>query len=83
MTDGLPVSRRCRVIVDNDYQGDPDGLTNIASALRDASDIASRFTLIWIGGSLDGSAFEYNRDTDPAAAAFVLGQPSACTSASG
>jgi purine nucleosidase len=170
MTDGLPVSPRCRVIVDNDYQGDPDGLvalahhllspsnrvavvtssflnprwpvasplaedgaslarellevaggasctpvhagsevpfgdrsrsaasaaivdearqdddlplylacggplTNVASALRDAPDIASRFTLIWIGGSLDGSAFEYNRDTDPAAAAFVFGQP--------
>lgn len=32
-------------------------------------------TLIWIGGSLDRSAFEYNRDTDPAAAAFVFGQP--------
>jgi len=26
-------------------------------------------------GSLEGSAFEYNRDTDPAAAEFVLGQP--------
>jgi purine nucleosidase len=50
-------------------------LTNVASALRDAPDIASRFTLIWIGGSLDRSAFEYNRDTDPAAAAFVFGQP--------
>ena len=170
MTDGLPVSPRCRVIVDNDYQGDPDGLvalahhvlspsnrvavvtssflnprlpvasplaedgaalarellavvggasctpvhagsevpfgdrsrsaasaaivnearrdddlplylacggplTNVASALHDAPDIASRFTLVWIGGSLDGSAFEYNRDTDPAAAAFVFGQP--------
>jgi inosine-uridine nucleoside N-ribohydrolase len=50
-------------------------LTNVASALRDAPDIASRLTLIWIGGSLDSSAFEYNRDTDPAAAAFVFGQP--------
>jgi purine nucleosidase len=170
MTDGLPVSPRCRVIVDNDYQGDPDGLvalahhllspsnrvavitssflnprwpvasplaedgaalacellevaggasctpvhagsevpfgdrsrsaasaaivdearrdddlplylacggplTNVAAALRDAPDIASRFTLVWIGSSLDGSAFEYNRDTDPAAAAFAFGQP--------
>ena len=50
-------------------------LTNVASALRDAPGIASRLTLIWIGGSLDSSAFEYNRDTDPAAAAFVFGQP--------
>jgi hypothetical protein len=50
-------------------------LTNVASALRDAPDIASRLTLVWIGGSLDRSAFEYNRDTDPAAAAFVFGQP--------
>jgi len=50
-------------------------LTNVASALRDDPGIASRLTLVWIGGSLDGSAFEYNRDTDPAAAAFVFGQP--------
>ncbi len=49
-------------------------LTNVASALRDAPDIASRLTLIWIGGSLDSSAFEYNRDTDGAAAAFVFEQ---------
>lgn len=170
MTNGLAVAPHCRVIVDNDYQGDPDGLvalahhllspanrvaaitssflnprfpvaspraedgaalarqllevvggsstlpvhagsevpfgnqsssaasaaiaaearreddlplyvacggplTNVASALRDAPGIASRLTLIWIGGSLDSSAFEYNRDTDPAAAAFVFGQP--------
>jgi purine nucleosidase len=170
MTNGLAVAPHCRVIVDNDYQGDPDGLvslahhllspanrvtavtssflntrfpvaspraedgavlacqllevvgnssclpvhtgsevpfgersssaasaaiagearrdddlplyvacggplTNVASALRDDPGIASRLTLIWIGGSLDSSAFEYNRDTDPAAAAFVFGQP--------
>jgi hypothetical protein len=170
MTDELPVSPHCRVIVDNDYQGDPDGLvalahhlvspanrvtvitssfldarfpvvspcaadgavlarellevvggsscppvhagsevpfgdrstsaasaaivgearrdddlplylacggplTNVASALRDAPDIASRLTLIWIGGSLDRSAFEYNRDTDRQAAEFVFEQP--------
>jgi purine nucleosidase len=50
-------------------------LTNVASALRDDPGIASRLTLIWIGGSLDRSAFEYNRDTDPAAAAFVFAQP--------
>jgi purine nucleosidase len=170
VTNGLPVAPHCRVIVDNDYQGDPDGLvalahhllspanrvtavtssflnarfpvtspraedgavlarqllevvegsscppvragsevpfgdqsssaasaaivgearrddglplhvacggplTNVATALRDAPDIASRLTLIWIGGSLDSSAFEYNRDTDLAAAAFVFGRP--------
>jgi len=170
MTNGLTVAPHCRVIVDNDYQGDPDGLvalahhllspanrvaaitssflnprfpvpssraedgaalardllevingsswppvhagsevqygdhsrsaasaaivdearrdndlplyvacggplTNVASALRDDPGIASRLSLIWIGGSLDGSAFEYNRDTDPEAAAFVFGQP--------
>ena len=33
-----------------------------------------RLTLVWIGGSLDRGAFEYNRDTDPDAAAFVLAQ---------
>ena len=170
MTNGLPISPHCRVIVDNDYQGDPDGLvalahhllspanhvtaitssfldarfpvdspraedgavlahellevaavlspppiyagsehpfgersssaasaaivsearrdddlplylacggplTNVASALRDAPDIASRLTLIWIGGSLDRSAYEYNRDTDRQAAEFVFEQP--------
>jgi len=170
VTNGLPVSPHCRVIVDNDYQGDPDGLvalahhlvspanrvavitssfldarfpvvrpaaedgavlarellevvggsscppvhagsevlfgdrstsaasaaiidearrdddlplylacggplTNVASALRDAPDIASRLTLIWIGGSLDRSAYEYNRDTDRQAAEFVFEQP--------
>jgi purine nucleosidase len=30
--------------------------------------------LVWIGGALDATAFEYNRDTDPDAAAFVLRQ---------
>jgi inosine-uridine nucleoside N-ribohydrolase len=50
-------------------------LTNVATALRDAPDIAARLTLVWIGGSLDRSAFEYNRDTDEAAAAFVFDQP--------
>ena len=50
-------------------------LTNVATALRDAPDIAARLTLVWIGGSLDSSAFEYNRDTDQAAAEFVFDQP--------
>lgn len=62
--DGLPLYVAC---------GGP--LTNVASALRDDPGIASRLTLIWIGGSLVSSAFEYNRDTDQAAAAFVFDQP--------
>jgi purine nucleosidase len=49
-------------------------LTNVAEALRQAPDIAARLTLVWIGGALDPTAFEYNRDADPAAAAFVLAQ---------
>jgi hypothetical protein len=47
-------------------------LTNVAAALELDPGIAGRLTLIWIGGSLDPDAFEYNRDTDPAAAAAVL-----------
>src|SRR4051812_28659406 len=49
-------------------------LTNVAQALRQAPDIADRLTLVWIGGSLD-AGFEYNRDTDPDAAAFVFSRP--------
>jgi hypothetical protein len=49
-------------------------LTNVAQALRQAPDIAGRLTLVWIGGSLDAEAFEYNRDSDRAAAAFVFSQ---------
>lgn len=50
-------------------------LTNVAEALRAAPDIAERCTLVWIGGSIRDGVFEYNRDTDPTAAAFVLGHP--------
>jgi hypothetical protein len=50
-------------------------LTNIAAALAEAPDIAARLTLVWIGGSLADDAAEYNRDTDPAAAQFVLDRP--------
>ena len=50
-------------------------LTNVAAALEQAPDIAERLILVWIGGSLDPSASEYNRDTDPAAADFVFGRP--------
>jgi purine nucleosidase len=49
-------------------------LTNVAQALQQAPDIAGRLTLVWIGGSLDPTAFEYNRDGDPDAAVFVLAQ---------
>lgn len=48
-------------------------LTNIAEALISAPDIIDRFTLVWVGGSLTPGRFEYNRDTDPEAAEFVLG----------
>lgn len=49
-------------------------LTNVADALLRAPDIVDRVRLIWIGGSLDPHRDEYNRDTDAAAAAFVLGR---------
>ena len=49
-------------------------LTNVAQALRQAPDIAARLTLVWVGGSLDPDAAEYNRDTDPLAASEVLGR---------
>jgi hypothetical protein len=51
-------------------------LTNVAAALQADPGIAERLTLVWIGGALDSVAPEYNRDTDPAAAEFVLGLPS-------
>jgi hypothetical protein len=47
-------------------------LTNVAAALELDPGIAARLTLVWIGGSLDPAAFEYNRDTDPAAAEAVF-----------
>jgi purine nucleosidase len=50
-------------------------LTNVAAALQQDPGIAERLTLVWIGGALDPAAEEYNRDTDPAAADFVLGHP--------
>lgn len=48
-------------------------LTNVAEALRLAPDIAGRLTLVWIGGAAEEQGFEYNRDTDRAAADVVLG----------
>jgi len=50
-------------------------LTNVAAALDRAPEIASRLTLVWVGGSRAADVFEYNRDTDPRAAEFVLGLP--------
>ena len=50
-------------------------LTNVAAALELDPGIVDRLTLIWIGGSLDPDAFEYNRDTDPGAAEAVLATP--------
>lgn len=49
-------------------------LTNVAAALEQEPGIATRMALVWIGGSLDVDAFEYNRDTDPAAADYVFSQ---------
>ena len=51
-------------------------LTNVAAALQQDPGIAERLVLVWVGGSLDPAAAEYNRDTDPAAADLVLGLPS-------
>jgi purine nucleosidase len=50
-------------------------LTNVAAALEAAPDIAARLTLVWVGGAVAEGAFEYNRDTDPAAAELVFGHP--------
>jgi inosine-uridine nucleoside N-ribohydrolase len=50
-------------------------LTNVAAALAEAPDIAGRLTLVWVGGTRAADVFEYNRDTDPQAAAFVFGRP--------
>jgi hypothetical protein len=48
-------------------------LTNVAAALVLDPGIVERLTLVWVGGSLDAEAYEYNRDTDPAAAEAVFG----------
>jgi hypothetical protein len=50
-------------------------LTNVAAALEQDPGIVGRMQLVWVGGSLDAAAFEYNRDSDPAAAQFVFGRP--------
>jgi purine nucleosidase len=48
-------------------------LTNVADALLLRPDVASLFTLVWVGGSASGGdAEEYNYLTDAVAARFVL-----------
>lgn len=47
-------------------------LTNVAAALRADPAIAGRMRLVWVGGSVAEGGDEYNRDTDPDAAARVL-----------
>jgi len=50
------------------------GLTEVASALMTAPEIAQKFTLIWIGGGVypAGSASEYNFSIDRQAARYVF-----------
>ncbi|MEI4280336.1 nucleoside hydrolase [Klenkia terrae] len=47
-------------------------LTTVADALAADPSIVGRCTLVWVGGT-ETDGFEYNRDTDPRAAEFVLG----------
>lgn len=96
MANGLAVAPHCRVIVDNDYQGDPDGLVALAYHLLSPANRVTAVTSSFLNTRfpvaspraedgavlarqllevVGGSSFEYNRDTDPAAAAFVFGQP--------
>lgn len=78
------VSEAARAIVTEARRDDPlplfltcgGPLTNVAAALRQAPDIATRMTLIWIGGSLTPSGqAEYNFATDADAARQVLAHP--------
>jgi hypothetical protein len=75
------ISAAARAIVAEALRDDPlpltvtcgGPLTNVAAALRLDPRIASRMTLVWIGGASapDGGA-EYNLSTDIAAARYVL-----------
>lgn len=47
-------------------------LTNVAAAFAQAPDIVANLTLVWVGGASSTHTEEYNRDTDRAAAEFVL-----------
>lgn len=82
--DGSPrETAAARLIVDAASSASPDAkltvvcggpLTNVADAIRLAPGIVGAVRLLWVGGVLEGDAFEYNRDTDPGAATFVLAQ---------
>jgi hypothetical protein len=70
-----------RAIVEEALRDDPlplfltcgGPLTNVAAALRLRPEIASRMTLVWIGGtSAAETGYEYNLSTDLAAARFVF-----------
>ncbi|EWS82640.1 nucleoside hydrolase [Brachybacterium phenoliresistens] len=50
-------------------------LTNVADALIREPGITARIRLLWVGGTQEDGAAEYNRDTDPVAARFVLEHP--------
>lgn len=50
-------------------------LTNIADALLLRPEIGARITLLWVGGAASVTDFEYNLDTDAAAAAAVFARP--------
>jgi hypothetical protein len=97
----LRLAEQSRVIVDNDWSGDPDGLVALAHHLlsptnrvvavtssfldpvsgspqasaEDGAALARELLEVWIGGAIDAAADEYNRGTDPGAAAFVVGTP--------
>lgn len=79
--DGMPrTSAAAELIVDEAQRDSPlplvvvcgGPLTNIADALTVRPEIADRITLAWVGGGLGPVDFEYNRDTDAAAAEYVL-----------
>lgn len=53
------------------------GLTEVATALRIAPEIAGRFTLVWIGGGRphpEGVRYEPNFSIDPAAAQYIFNE---------
>lgn len=74
-----------QAIIDEAMRSDSDlplyiavggGLTEVASAIMLEPSIASRFTLVWIGGTLSsgGAEREYNFGIDPLAAQYVFNE---------
>jgi hypothetical protein len=54
------------------------GLTEVASALMIAPQIANRFTLVWIGGeAYPAGGWEYNLNIDPLAAEYIFNETAA------